>query len=69
MVEIKRYKLNAVSLRLNDIDPLAADNEFMEVSLWHNGEGFDVTLTSEHFELTWAQYRALKKLLKALEAN
>ena len=42
----------------------------MEVSLWHNDEGFDVHLSShgdQFFNLSWGQFKALKKLVKELD--
>jgi hypothetical protein len=70
MADIKRYKLDAAFASLIDFDALAKPDDFMEVSIWHNDEGFDVNLNSsgeQRFCLTWGQLKALKKLVKELD--
>lgn len=70
MTEIKHYKLEAAFVSLSEFDVVAKSGDFMEVTLWHNGEGFDVNLNSngeQRFCLTWGQYKALKKLIKELD--
>ena len=70
MAEIMRYKLEAAFSKLIDFDHCAKPEDFIEVSLWNNGEGFDVNLNSngeQRFCLTWGQYKALKKLVKELD--
>jgi len=64
------YKLDAAFAKLSDFDSFAKPDDFIEVSLWHNGEGFDVNLNSngeQRFCLTWGQFKALKKLVKELD--
>jgi hypothetical protein len=43
-------------------------NDYMEVTQWTNGEGFDIDIetnqSSSHFKLTWGQLRALTKIYK-----
>lgn len=70
MPEVKRYKLEAAFANLSDFDVTAKEGDFIEASLWHNGEGFDVNLNSsgeQRFCLTWGQFKALKKLIKKLD--
>ena len=70
MAEITRYKLDAAFAKLIDFDTIAKLDDFIEVALWHNGEGFDVNLNSngeQRFCLTWGQFKALKKLVKELD--
>jgi hypothetical protein len=70
MADIKRYKLDAAFASLQDFDHLAKPGDFIEVTLWHNGEGFDASLSS-HAEqtigLSWGEFKALKKLIKELD--
>ena len=66
MAEITRYKLDAAFSALKDFDFLAKDDDFIEVVLWNNGEGFDVSCAEQCFGLTWGQFKALKKLVKEL---
>ena len=70
MTEITRYKLDAGFASLADFDACAKGDDFIEVSLWHNGEGFDAHLSShgeQHFQLSWGQFKALKKIVKELD--
>jgi len=67
---IKRYKLDAAFVSLIDYDITCKEDDFMEMSMWHHGEGFDVILSSDgeqRFGLTWGQYKALKTLVKELD--
>ena len=70
MSNIQRYKLDAAFVTLREFDHLAKLDDFTEVSLWHNGEGFDAHLSShgeQTIRLSWGEYRALKKLIKELD--
>jgi hypothetical protein len=70
MIDITTYKLNAAFVPLESFDHCAKPDAFIEVSLWHNGEGFDVHLSShgdQSFKLTWGEFKALKKLVKELD--
>jgi hypothetical protein len=70
MTDIKTYKLDAAFAPLEKFDHCAKPDAFIEVALWHNGEGFDVTISSQgdqSFKLTWGEFKALKKLVKELD--
>ena len=70
MTDITFYKLDAAFAPLREFDCLAKPDDFVEVSLWHNGEGFDAHLSSDgdqFFQLSWGQFKALKKLVKELD--
>jgi hypothetical protein len=70
MTDITCYKLNAAFASLREFDILAKPDDFIEVSLWHNGEGFDVHLSSsgeQSIRLSWGEFKALKKLVKELD--
>jgi hypothetical protein len=67
--DITTYKLDAAFVPLEKFDHCAKPDAFIEVSLWHNAEGFDVHLSShgdQSFRLTWGEFKALKKLVKEL---
>lgn len=69
--KIEHYKLKAAFAYLADYDITNKHDDFMEMSMWHNGEGFDVILNSngeQRFGLTWGQYKALKTLVKELDS-
>lgn len=70
MTDIKRYKLDTAFASLRTFDHTAKFDDFIEVSLWHNGEGFDAHLSShgeQTIKLTWGEFKALKKLVKELD--
>jgi hypothetical protein len=70
MADISTYKLDAAFTSFAEFDHCAKPGDFIEVSLWHNGEGFNVDLSSngdQSFRLTWGQFKALKKLIKELD--
>ena len=66
-----KYKKKAVFSELKKYDLVANESDFIEVTEWKNGEGFDVDIVgklSTRFQLTWGEYTALKKLVKKLES-
>jgi hypothetical protein len=70
MAKISRYKLAAACSELREFDHLAKPDDFIEVSLWHNGEGFDVHLSThaeQSIKLSWGEFKALKTLVKELD--
>lgn len=73
MSDIKFYKLDSAFVELSKFDHFAKPSDFLEVSLWHNGEGFDAHLSTatslgdQTIRLTWGEFRAIKKLVKALD--
>jgi hypothetical protein len=70
MPDIKRYKLDAGFVALEEFDSFSKPEEFLEVSLWHNGEGFDAHISSQgdqRISLSWGAFKALKKLVKELD--
>ena len=70
MTDISTYKLDAAFAPMEKFDHGVKPGAFIEVALWHNGEGFDVHLSSygdQSFKLTWGEFKALKKLIKELD--
>ena len=65
--KIDTYYLKAVSVDLNVFDILAKHNDFIEVSEWHNGEGYDITINDKHFSLTDGELKAINHLVSILE--
>lgn len=67
-----KYTRKAVFSELQKYDPIANDNDFIEVIEWKNGDGFDVQIagkfSTRFFELTWGEYTAIKKLVKELDS-
>jgi len=64
MTDISTYKLDAAFTSLAEFDHCAKPSDFIEVSLWHNGEGFNVDLSSngdQSFKLTWGPGQAVRR--------
>jgi len=48
---------------LKNYDHLAKEHDFIEICEWHNGEGFDVTISdNKSISLTWGEFEALTAL-------
>jgi hypothetical protein len=67
-------KINNVRQLFTELKPYdhcAKAEDFMSVTEWHNGEGFDVEINSagrrELFQLTWGEYNALQVLVNYKE--
>jgi len=44
-------------------------DDYVEVTLWSNGGGFDIDIdatTRERMSMTWGQFAAIKKLVKRI---
>jgi hypothetical protein len=70
MAKISRYNLATAFTELREFDHLAKPDDFIEVSLWHNGEGFDAHLSThaeQSIKLSWGEFKALKTLVKELD--
>ena len=63
------YERKAVSDELKKYDHLAKDLDFIEVTEWTNGEGWDICLNVVMRSLTYGQLEAIKYLVKALDYN
>jgi hypothetical protein len=50
-------------VNLKAYDHLAKEHDFMELTEWHNGEGFDVTMGDKQFSLTHGEFSALITLV------
>jgi ribosomal protein L44E len=68
--EIDKYKKSAVFAPLKQFCYFGKEHDYIEVTEWKNGEGFDVEINgrkTERFQLTWGEFDALKKLVKQLK--
>lgn len=71
-IEFKISKKICVSTDLSEFDINSGDTDMMEVTENLNGMGFDIYIwdgLETRFTLTWGQFKALKYLVKELEAN
>lgn len=63
------YNKESVVDDLNKYDLLAKDGDFIEISKWHNEEGFDVQINNKHISLTHGELDAINYLIKSLCYN
>jgi hypothetical protein len=60
----------SVTDSLKKYDCLAKDSDFIEVTEWHNGEGWDISINDNKLiSLTWGQLEAISYLVKSLDYN
>ena len=64
---MEKVKRKSVSDNLQKYDYLAKDNDFIEVTEWSNGEGWDININDKIIQLTMGQLDAINYLTKALE--
>lgn len=54
---------------LKDFCYLSKDSDFVEVTEWTNGDGFDITISDRIFMLTRGELKAINKLVKELNKS
>ena len=64
---VKIEKVKTIECKLNAFDLLAKDSDYITVTEWANGEGFDVDINDKKFGLTYGQLKAINILSTALE--
>jgi len=70
--EVNEYTRDSLFAELSQFCTFSIkkDSDFIEVTEWANGEGFDVdieTTQRQRFQLTWGQYEALKHLINIID--
>lgn len=66
---VKIEKVKTIECKLNAFDLLAKDSDYITVTEWANGEGFDVDINDKKFGLTYGQLKAINILSSALDYN
>ena len=56
-MEISKRK--TISDELTNYDYLAKDHDFIQVTEWSNGEGFDITINEQIYSFTEGQINAM----------
>lgn len=64
---MKKGTLKSVSSDLRVFDILAKERDFIEVTEWVNGEGYDITINDRIISLTHGQLSAINYLTQTLE--
>ena len=63
---MERVNRKSVNDKLKKYDHLAKDSDFIEVTEWTNGEGWDISINDNIISLTWGQLEAINYLIKVL---
>ena len=62
---IKTYSRTAKFSELKGYCPFAKDSDYVEVTDWYNGEGFDISVNDEKtISLTWGEWELIQKLVE-----
>lgn len=64
-MEVKKVK--QIYDNLKKYDYIAKDNDFITVTEWSNGEGYDICINEKQFMLTQGQLDAINYLIRALD--
>lgn len=66
-IEVDLYNRKSLMVELKDFDYLSKKDDFIEVTEWKNGEGWDISISDRPvISITEGQLRAIKKLIKKL---
>lgn len=63
---METYTKKSVLLPLKQFDYLAKEHDYIEVTEWHNGEGYDIHTQDKQFSLTDGELEALQFLVLEL---
>lgn len=64
---MEKYNKKSVYEKLKTFDYLSKENSFIEVTEWHNGEGWDITMDDKVISLTHGQLAAINHLTSTLD--
>ena len=64
---MEHYSRKSIYDNLQKYDVLANKEEFIEVTEWHNGEGWDIVINEQPISLTRGQLEAIDFLTKSLD--
>lgn len=72
MNKFEEYKRNSIfSDNLKKYCPFSEPTDYIEITEWSNSEGIDINISSKlgnrYLELSWGEYKLLKKLIKQLQ--
>lgn len=59
-------KLKSVNDKLNKYNPLAKDDDYITVTEWVNGEGWDIDLNGKLIQLGFEELKAINYLTDVL---
>jgi len=65
------YNRKSVFSEIGDACHLSKPNDFIEVTDWKNGEGYDIciqsTIGQQIISITYGEFKLLKKMIKTLD--
>ncbi|MGM9533561.1 hypothetical protein [Intestinibacter sp.] len=64
---MEKRNRKSVNDKLKRYDFLAKDSDFIEVTEWANGEGWDINMNDKIFQLASGELDAINYLIKTLE--
>ena len=64
---METVKRKSVNDNLQKYDYLAKDSDFIEVTEWANGEGWDISINDKIFQLTCGELDAINYLVKSID--
>ena len=64
---MEKSKRKAVFEDLKKFCYTAKEHDFIEVTEWTNGEGWDINFNDKHISLTYGELDAINYLVKVLE--
>lgn len=65
----KIEQVRTIGVELKLFDYMAKDSDYISVTEWSNGEGWDIYLRDTNIALTIGQLKAINILTKALDCN
>ena len=65
----KIENLKSITCDLKVFDYLAKDYDYITVTEWPNGEGWDIYIGESHIGLTMGQLQAINVLTSAIDCN
>lgn len=68
-MEGKIEQVRTIGVELKLFDYMAKDSDYISVTEWSNGEGWDIYLRDTNIALTIGQLKAINILTKALDCN
>ena len=68
MGKLEIYETSRRALNADLNDSWHKESDFIEVTEWSNGEGYDITISgNKSFSLHFTEWKVLKKLIKKLD--
>lgn len=60
---MKEYTRKSKLTELKQYDHLAKENDYIELTDWHNGEGFDISINERQYSFSYGEFEAITALV------